>query len=505
MKAVSCTPQAAPTKTTMLEEDISSVRTLETELCSCNSDDSSGSLISAQQSSDEEDFYQSHEEETEQTSSTAAAPTTSHHSMPRRSRTANARLMRSSPSLQAMKQSVQQTKSTERVQRLPDMDIPVSRTIPRRHASDGGLLTREISDEEVVAAPTTTKRTKPRTESPPSSSGRSRQPVISPKTKPRRQISIGSASLRQCRRKRNSKSPTPSSLGRLMVAAASTATQKRGLPKKSKSSDCCVSLSPKRSPVRSIPRRTKSGTLSDLASRLALPNIGQHRRHHPRREMSQTPESELNLFGDSDLITTNFLLSQIDHAKKHKEICRLELEDVLDRRCDENDPEDDGSAIPLALRELFLQDDREWESVHFANDINDELTGYKPFMERRQKFWNHLDDVLEDKGIPYSIETRVNVNIVSSPSTSETIHMLELLLDLQSDPTVTVLNIIFNHVTQSLIHSVTHLMRCDDRKWERVILKFSCDDEKKKGKAIQNAMERMDRVAKERSIPLIIR
>ena len=222
----------------------------------------------------------------------------------------------------------------------------------------------------------------------------------------------------------------------------------------------------------------------------------------------------MNIFF-SDMISTEFILGQIQEAKENPNIVRLELEDLLERCNNE---------IASAIKDLLECDDRPWEQVTFTNEVHmDERSSYRPWLQRKNFVFRLLGNVCTRKVIPMTCSTKLIIEdtsnadvrdddvadcIVSAPDADEA--LVALLNDVQKDTDVTMLKLSTSNSTPALVGALTDLFKCDDREWESVQLKLSgrapfpahSPEHESWCKIMSASGEEMQTVAKERGIDL---
>jgi hypothetical protein len=236
------------------------------------------------------------------------------------------------------------------------------------------------------------------------------------------------------------------------------------------------------------PRRTSSivagGSGGVLARVLPLrTRSGSGRRG---KRTSVTPTTHMNIFG-SDLVSTDFILKELDTVATTTDIVSLELEDCLVAANPKS------TAIPTKLRTILAEDSRPWEGIRFVDDVTvTTLREYKDWKQRRKQFLKQLGGICEQKIIPvqHTVKMRVtdspvaedddrttasnNISSSSFHSRSKMVHeFVQCLREFQKDKHITHLSVRTDHTTLELIHAVIDLLQCDDRTWHAMTLHLS--------------------------------
>lgn len=235
---------------------------------------------------------------------------------------------------------------------------------------------------------------------------------------------------------------------------------------------------PRRNTRQSLPLRNNTKSFSDQLRRRTLASSSFTR-------PTAVSRTSLNIFG-SDLISTDFILNQLDELDKNQDIVQVELEDCLVTKR--------ALAIPLRLKEILVGDKttlmRPWEGIHFVDELVltslDGAAVYKDFKRNRKHFVKALDGVCAQHVIPVSHKVKVHLtsqddNVADDDDDDDNKHsnntMVSLLQQFQLDAAVTTINMTTRKASLELVQAWTVLLQCDDRPWDtKMRLEVSCDD-----------------------------
>jgi hypothetical protein len=217
----------------------------------------------------------------------------------------------------------------------------------------------------------------------------------------------------------------------------------------------------------SLPMRVITKSFSDQLKRRTLPASSNSR----PKAVSRT---SLNIFG-SDLVSTGFILNQLEELDKNHDIIKVELEDCLVTRR--------AMAIPLRLKEIVAGDKttlmRPWEGIHFVDELFlsslDGAAVYKDFKRNRRHFIKALDGVYAQQVIPLSQQVKVHLthqddNDATDDEKDSSSTMVALLQQFQKDVAVTTINVTTRKASLELVQALTLLLQCDDRPWDTTML-----------------------------------
>ena len=245
-------------------------------------------------------------------------------------------------------------------------------------------------------------------------------------------------------------------------------------------------------------------------------SLGGSSRH--LRSTAATCNTEMMNVFCSDMVSTDFVLSQIAEAKANCEIVELEFEDLLERCTAE---------IARAIRDLLDVDDgRPWRFISFVDEVSilEGPSSYRTWRQCKKKFIKRLGNVCAVKLIPVKFSTKLVISDNAFDAADSTYgskedndesfedDMVHLLRQLQTDKTVTTLHLSTSQSSPRIVEGLKHLFECDNRRWKTVQLQLSGDcpfskvDNSEEYEAWCNAMEacnqEMQRVAKNRGIEL---
>jgi hypothetical protein len=182
------------------------------------------------------------------------------------------------------------------------------------------------------------------------------------------------------------------------------------------------------------------------------------------------PVKEMNIFG-AEMISTEFILGELEEVKNNPDIVRLEFEDILDR-CK--------SDLARAIKDVLNHDDRPWERVRFVDEvIMDGTRTYRSWLQKKRSFLRHVGNVCTLKLIPVTFSTKLTINsngYAGNEDDSITMtpdDVVSLLQDAQKDKSVTSLDLTTTQTTEDIVRALTALFECDDRKWASVHLQMT--------------------------------
>jgi len=175
-----------------------------------------------------------------------------------------------------------------------------------------------------------------------------------------------------------------------------------------------------------------------------------------------TPASDMNIFCGPGLVRTQFILDYLEEVKGNPSIVKLELEDLFERSTD-------AETIAHALRELILSDDRPWESIQFADDIQTaDILALRQWQNQKKLFLKYTGTVFRQKLIPVHFKTKVAV-----PDTTDKKEAVAVLVAMQEDKSITTVKFSAKESDPVVLQALVDLFQCDDRKWEDVRLNLS--------------------------------
>lgn len=233
-------------------------------------------------------------------------------------------------------------------------------------------------------------------------------------------------------------------------------------------------------------------------------------RSSSKKRPSARPSTLLNIFGNSDLVSSEFILSRLNELELDPDIVQVELEDCLTATTD---------IMPLRLRQILLQEIRPWEGIHFVDELLDGLQDYKGFKKTRKRFLKAMDGVCALQVIPVQFKTKVHLTTdhddddhdTTKPNTT-TAAMADLIKEFYKDVTVTSLFLTSRKATVELVQALTQLLERDDRDWEQVALQLTMasddstttrkDRHHHEAAAFKAAMQQLHRAARIRDIDL---
>jgi len=170
----------------------------------------------------------------------------------------------------------------------------------------------------------------------------------------------------------------------------------------------------------------------------------------------------MNIFCGPGLVRTQFILDYLEEVKGNPSIVKLELEDLFERSTD-------AETIAHALRELILSDDRPWESIQFADDIQTaDILALRQWQNQKKLFLKYTGTVFRQKLIPVHFKTKVTV-----PDTTGKKEAVALLVAMQEDKSITTVKFSAKESDPVVLQALVDLFQCDDRKWEDVRLNLS--------------------------------
>ncbi|CAB9531650.1 TerD domain [Seminavis robusta] len=203
------------------------------------------------------------------------------------------------------------------------------------------------------------------------------------------------------------------------------------------------------------------------------PRNSLHKNSGHRRNSHNEEVSRLNIFG-SEMITKDFILTQLDQLESNQDIVLLELEDcfVSQRRND-----DDSMEIPLRIKEILAQDLRPWREIRFVDELHDAWS-YLEFRRRRKQFLSTLDGICKQKVIPVTFKTTIHLSEYDRQQQRRRSakSITSLIRHFQKDPSVVKVHIDTNQTTVEMIDALTDLLKCDDRYWADLTLKLQTDN-----------------------------
>eukprot|EP00797_Seminavis_robusta_P036082 Sro90_g047190.2 (366) ;mRNA; f:5351-6448 len=267
-------------------------------------------------------------------------------------------------------------------------------------------------------------------------------------------LSRMSRMLRRPPSRQNTSDGTSNAVLRRTQTTEATATQQpssNGSLRRSRTSD-----------ERALPKRNFSAR---LPSRSKSSKSG-HKRPSRTSSLKPPPPTSLNIFG-SDIVSTDFILSQLDELEQNTDIVQVEMEDCLVTQR--------ALAIPLRLKEVLQGEIRPWETIQFVDELLDGVSQYKDFKRSRKHFHKALGGVCAQKVIPVSYKVKVHVREEDNADDAD---MVDLLQQFQKDVTVTTLHVNTTKASLALIQSLTALLQCDERVWdgENMQWQVSCNE-----------------------------
>jgi hypothetical protein len=213
------------------------------------------------------------------------------------------------------------------------------------------------------------------------------------------------------------------------------------------------------------------------------------------------------------MVSTDFILSQLQEAKDNSDIVKLEFED-LQERCT--------AEIASAIQDLLTCDARPWEDVHFVDEVTiDGTMGCFPSLNWKNSSVRDLRTVCKLKFIPISFYTKLNItdttqhpcpeaqaNVAPSLTPNDTVATLRHVRKYKS---VMFLNLKTSDITVTIIQELISLLQYDNRKWESIKLQLSGTGPYKAGtqehaswrEAMEACCNEMQAVAKERGIRML--
>ena len=244
---------------------------------------------------------------------------------------------------------------------------------------------------------------------------------------------------------------------------------------------------------------------SDIGIMRTLSNTSATSSRH-RRSSVPTVVAEMNVFC-SDMVSTDFVLSQIAEAKANPDIVKLEFEDLLESCTAE---------IARAIQDLFQSDGRPWKCIRFLDEVPIYAgpSSYRLWRQCKKKFMKRLGSACTVKLIPIKFSTKLIISDCAYDNDSNDNlfenDLVELLRQVQQDASVTSLQITTAHSTQCIVQELTRLFQCDNREWKSVQLHLSGEcpfpkDSREHAhwcKTMKACIKEMQRVAKEQGILL---
>jgi len=249
--------------------------------------------------------------------------------------------------------------------------------------------------------------------------------------------------------------------------------------------------------------------------------------------------TRFNIFGSDDLVSTEFILGQLDHIEQHTEIVHLELEDCLGRCSDatsESQPQQ-AIVIPTKLRQLLQKDARPWESITFVDELMVyDWEAYRDFKKHRKVFVRALGNVFTQKVLPVQYKLKIHIqdddnnnnNKYQNGSYKNNHHGMDdstassedstgrlsptaamddvtrLIYEFQRDPSVVHLTLRTTAASLEMMQALTHLLQCDDRPWIALTLELAAaphhKDDARWQQAMQEAIQKLQQVAQSRGI-----
>lgn len=235
------------------------------------------------------------------------------------------------------------------------------------------------------------------------------------------------------------------------------------------------------------------------------------------------------------MVTTDFILNQLNQVMEEKDVVTLELEDCLGRSTNNSIDEQQHvpEEIPFLLRSV-LQDERPWKKLQFVDDLqlsvatdhsttsssSEAKQAYRDFKSCKKRFLKHLGGICQQRVIPVQYHLRVTLQddvAEDSDGDTETTAtatrgdscdemMVALLRDFQSDPSILTLTVQTQYATIELLKALTALLQCDSRSWKSVTLQLSSTSNPgtmEWQQAMQAATEELQQVAVSRGINMM--
>ena len=118
-------------------------------------------------------------------------------------------------------------------------------------------------------------------------------------------------------------------------------------------------------------------------------------------------QSELNIFGDSDIVSADYTIEKLQESKKNPKVTKLELEDIIHR--------DDGRHAEVfeAVKDMLKEDGgREWKYVKFIDsirigDLGEEASYIRQYEAKRLELWNSIENFAKGKPIMFEVKLEV--------------------------------------------------------------------------------------------------
>lgn len=146
----------------------------------------------------------------------------------------------------------------------------------------------------------------------------------------------------------------------------------------------------------------------------------------PKTSSARKRCSELNIFGNADVVSADFTMQSIRESKKNALVTKLELEDIVNR-------DDDKHAEVFATVKELLENDggRSWQFIKFLDSLRIGELGMDPsylqqYEQQRRQLWESIKGYSDGKPIMF----QVKVEVGEGTATSTVLELLAEMLNL---------------------------------------------------------------------------